>query len=165
MTDHMGLWFGRPNHLSLGLASRMMRFTVDTLTPEERSERMSRVRGKDTKPELVVRRLIHSMGYRYRLHGSKLPGHPDLIFSKKRKVVFVHGCYWHRHPECRNGGRLPKSKLDFWKPKLEGNRARDLINQDLLREQGWSFLVVWECELRDREKLAEKLRTFLEGDE
>src|SRR5664279_1164504 len=103
---------------------------VDTLTKAERSARMARIRGKDTGTELVVRSLIHSLGYRYRLHAKSLPGRPDLVFRKRRKVVFVHGCFWHRHddPGCKLA-RLPKSRLEFWVPKLEGNRDRDRTNQ------------------------------------
>ena len=102
---------------------------MDTLSKAQRSERMSRVRGKDTKPELLVRRLVHGMGYRYRLHRRDLPGTPDLVFPGRRKVIFVHGCFWHRHPDpaCKLA-RLPKSRTDFWLPKLEGNRARDIEN-------------------------------------
>ena len=132
----------------------------DTLTPDERSERMGRVRGKNTKPELVVRQLLHSMGYRYRLHRSDLPGNPDIVFPSRRKAIFVHGCFWHRHDGCPNN-RTPKSRLDFWVPKLESNRQRDLRNQELLASSGWEYLVVWECELRDKKQLANRLRTFL----
>lgn len=134
---------------------------MDTLTPAQRSEQMSRVRSKDTKPELAVRRLVHSLGYRYRLHGKKLPGNPDLVFASRQKVIFVHGCFWHRHPRCRNT-RLPKSRLDFWKPKLEANRKRDLRNQRKLRQLGWRYLVVWECATSDVDRLSEKIVAFLE---
>ena len=114
---------------------------MDTLTPEQRSERMGRVRNKDTKPELEVRRLVHSLGYRYRLHSGKLPGRPDLVFVSRRKVIFVHGCFWHRQqgcPQCR----LPKSRLRFWKPKLIASRERDEANQEKLNLLGWDFLIV-----------------------
>lgn len=135
---------------------------MDTLTSNERSERMSRVRGKNTKPELFVRRMVHGLGYRYRLHAKELPGHPDLVFRPKRKAIFVHGCFWHRHPKSSCSlARLPKSRLSFWKTKLEGNRARDERNQKLLSDAGWSFLVVWECELRDKERLKNNLERFL----
>ena len=136
-------------------------FGMDTLTPSQRSERMSRVRSKDTKPELAVRRLTHSLGYRYRLHNHKLPGCPDLVFASRKKVIFVHGCFWHRHPRCKNT-RWPKSRLDFWKPKLEANRKRDLSNQRKLRGIGWEYLVVWGCETRDVERLSGKIVEFLE---
>jgi DNA mismatch endonuclease (patch repair protein) len=134
---------------------------VDTLTPEQRSERMSRVRSRDTKPELFVRRLVHGMGYRYRLHRRDLPGHPDLVFPIRGKIIFVHGCFWHRHGTCKYT-RWPKSRLEFWKPKLEENNRRDKANQKALREMGWKVMVVWECQLRDGERLSAKLRNFLE---
>jgi DNA mismatch endonuclease (patch repair protein) len=135
---------------------------MDTLTPSERSARMSRVRGSDTKPELLVRRLVHRMGYRYRLHDRRLPGRPDLVFARRRSVIFVHGCFWHRHPElgCKLA-RLPKSRTEFWLAKLDGNRSRDVETERRLRESGWRVLTVWECELRDREAISTKLRDFL----
>lgn len=137
---------------------------LDTLSPEARSERMSRIRAKDSQPEMIVRRLVHGMGYRYRLHRRGLPGTPDLVFGPKRKVIFVHGCFWHRHPDpsCRLV-RMPKSRQEFWGPKLEGNRARDQRNVAALEAKGWQSLVVWECETTgDREALADKLRGFLD---
>lgn len=139
---------------------------VDTLTPAERSERMGRVRGKNTKPEMVVRRLVHGMGYRYRLHDRDLPGCPDLVFPRFRKALFVHGCFWHRHtaPACKLA-RLPKSRLDFWRPKLEGNRRRDEENQAALLIRGWRFMVIWECEIKAIHDLGSKIQSFLEGDE
>jgi DNA mismatch endonuclease (patch repair protein) len=139
---------------------------VDTLTPAERSKRMALVRSRNTKPEMVVRRLVHKMGYRYRLHGKDLPGCPDLVFPRLHKVLFVHGCFWHRHPnpECKLA-RMPKSRLDFWRPKLEENRHRDRVQQEALLDMGWRFLVIWECELRDMQSLVEKLRMFLSEDE
>lgn len=133
---------------------------MDTLTKAERSARMALVRGKDTKPELIVRRLTHAMGYRFRLHRRDLPGAPDLVFVSRRKVVFVHGCFWHRHPGC---GRTPKSRLGFWLPKLTENRRRDLRAQRRLRALGWRPLVVWECQLRRTGGLERRLRRFLEG--
>jgi len=138
---------------------------VDTLTAAARSERMSRVRAKDTKPEMIVRRLVHGMGYRYRLHDRQLPGSPDLVFRSRRKVVFVHGCFWHRHPDssCKLA-RMPKSRQDFWGPKLEGNRERDERNREALDREGWRQMVVWECECRHEEQLRNKLRDFLEDD-
>ena len=136
---------------------------MDTLTPEERSERMSRVRGKDTKPEMLVRRLVHAMGYRYRLHRRDLPGNPDIVFPSRRKVIFVHGCYWHRHPKCKLA-RIPKSRQEFWVPKLEGNQKRDFANQKRLRGLGWDLMVIWECQTGDREGLADRIKSFLGGD-
>lgn len=134
---------------------------MDTLTPKQRSERMSRVRAKDTKPEMVVRRLVHSMGYRYRLHVAALPGRPDLVFPGRGAVIFVHGCFWHRHKGCKLA-RLPKSRLDFWVPKLEANRQRDTAVLRLLRKSGWRVLVVWECQTKQPEALARRLRQFLD---
>lgn len=136
----------------------------DTLTPAARSERMARVRGRNTKPELATRQLLHAMGYRYRLQARELPGRPDIVFRKRHKAIFVHGCFWHRHadPACKLA-RLPKSRLDFWLPKLEGNRARDEANLARLEAMGWRALIVWQCELRDRERVANRLREFIEG--
>lgn len=123
---------------------------------------MSRVRGRDTKPEMLVRRLTHGMGYRYRLHGRGLPGSPDLVFPSRMKVIFVHGCFWHQHldPGCKLA-RLPKSKLDFWGPKLETNRERDERNLVLLAELGWDVLVIWECQTKNREELQARIGGFL----
>ena len=135
---------------------------ADTLTRKQRSERMGRVRGTDTKPEMFVRRLVHGMGYRYRLHGRDLPGNPDLVFPGRRKVIFVHGCFWHRHPDPKCPlARLPKSKLDFWKPKLEGNRARDERSEAKLKKGGWEVFVIWECQLKNRDMVADSVREFL----
>lgn len=139
-------------------------YTGDTLSPEERSERMSRIRGKDTKPELTIRRLVHGMGYRYRLHRNDLPGKPDMVFAGRRKVIFMHGCFWHRHPDPNCAlARLPKSKLDFWRTKLEHNRERDLREQAQLRKLGWAYLIIWECQLRDLESVSARISEFLEG--
>ena len=123
---------------------------------------MSRVRGCDTKPEMLVRRLAHGMGYRYRLHRRDLPGSPDLVFPSRQKVIFVHGCFWHRHldPDCKLA-RLPKSKLDFWGPKLETNRERDERNLALLAELGWDVLIIWECQTKNREELKARIGEFL----
>jgi len=136
---------------------------MDTLTPSERSERMGRVRSKDTKPEMVVRRLIHSLGFRYRLHRTDLPGKPDLVFSSRRKVIFVHGCFWHRHGPTCPLTRLPKSRLDFWQSKLDKNRIRDGENFRLLRDAGWDILVLWECELGGMDTLKARITTFLDS--
>jgi DNA mismatch endonuclease, patch repair protein len=135
----------------------------DTLTPAQRSERMSRVRYKHTGPEMIVRRLVHGMGYRYRLHGRGLPGRPDLVFARRRVVIFVHGCFWHRHgdSDCKLA-RWPKSRLDFWIPKLNGNRARDVENRRKLKSLGWKSLVIWECQLNNPVLLARKIRSFLD---
>jgi DNA mismatch endonuclease (patch repair protein) len=134
---------------------------VDTISPEYRSEIMSRVRGKDTKPEMVVRRMLHAAGYRYRLHARDLPGKPDLVFPARRKVVFINGCFWHRHQGCAHA-RLPKSRTEFWTEKLERNRERDDRNVEALRELGWEVLTVWECEARDPAALMPRVVAFLE---
>lgn len=123
---------------------------------------MARVRGKDTGPERRVRSALTALGFRYRLHYSKLPGRPDIAFPGRRKVIWVHGCFWHRHQNCALA-RLPKSRLDFWKTKLEENRSRDLRNEAEVREAGWDTLVVWECELSDESALKARLRGFLDG--
>lgn len=123
---------------------------------------MALIRNKDTIPELRVRRLVHGLGYRYRLHGGKLPGHPDLVFRKRRKVIFVHGCFWHRHRRCKLA-RLPKSKLDFWRPKLDANKRRDSRNQTSLKVMDWGVLVIRECELADLRKVAVCDEESLEG--
>jgi len=137
---------------------------VDTLTPAERSERMSRVRDKGSRAERLVRSLVHRLGYRFRLHRAGLPGKPDLVFPSRRKVIFVHGCFWHRHPDPACAlARLPKSRQEFWVPKLEGNRRRDLRVEDELNSLGWRSLVIWECQLRDSTFLENEIRTFLDS--
>jgi DNA mismatch endonuclease (patch repair protein) len=134
---------------------------VDTISSEHRSEIMSRVRAKDTKPEMVVRRMMHAAGYRYRLHVRDLPGKPDLVFPARRKVIFVNGCFWHRHRDCALA-RMPKSRTAFWTDKLERNRERDERNIEALRELGWDVLTVWECEIRDPATLMPRVVAFLE---
>lgn len=134
---------------------------MDTVTRQRRSEIMSRVRPTDTRPEMVVRRLVHGLGYRYRLHGQKLPGRPDLVFAARRKVIFVHGCFWHRHPGCRLA-RTPKSRVNFWRAKLDGNRERDLLKQRELADLGWQSLVLWECQLNDPKAVRERVTAFLD---
>lgn len=119
---------------------------TDSLTPSERSVRMSRIRGKDTVPELALRRELHRLGLRYRLHGASLPGRPDLVLRKYKAVVFVHGCFWHRHGGCKIAS-TPKSNTEFWLKKFEGNVARDKRSCSLLAAEGWRVFVVWECEL------------------
>lgn len=133
---------------------------MDTLSPEQRSARMALIRGRNTGVELAVRSLIHRLGFRYRLHRKDLPGRPDLVFISRQKVIFVHGCFWHRHAGC-GLARLPKSRIEFWVTKLEGNRIRDQKNQRLLRKQGWKVLVIWECQIRDHERLSQNVEAFL----
>lgn len=136
---------------------------TDTLSKAARSARMSLIRAKGTKPELRVRRLIHRMGYRYRLHRQSLPGKPDLVFGPRRKLILVHGCFWHRHddPTCRLA-RLPKSRTDFWLPKLEGNKARDERTMIELRKLGWDALVIWECQTRNEDLMRRTISQFLD---
>lgn len=133
---------------------------MDRLTPERRSLLMSHVRGKDTTPEMIVRRLAHALGYRYRLHGRKLPGRPDLVFGPRCKVIFVHGCFWHRHEGCRKA-TAPKSRVEFWEDKFARNVERDARNLRDLDAAGWRSLIVWECETKDPEALRAKLVGFL----
>lgn len=139
---------------------------ADKLTPERRSANMSRIRAKDTKPEMLVRRLVHSMGYRYRLHRKDLPGKPDLVFPSRRKIIQVHGCFWHGH-EAENclDGRRPKSNTSYWNPKIDRNKERDAKNEHALREAGWNVMIVWECETKHPDTLAHRLREFLRQDE
>jgi DNA mismatch endonuclease (patch repair protein) len=139
---------------------------TDSLNRVERSKRMAGIRSRDTGPEMIVRKLVHGMGFRYRLHGASLPGKPDLVFAGRKKVIFVHGCFWHRHPakSCKLA-RLPKSRLDFWKPKLEGNRTRDRRTKSELRKLGWEVLTIWECQLRNIDSVSLRVRSFLVGDE
>ena len=133
---------------------------MDTLNPQERSHQMSLIRAKDTKPEMLVRQTAHALGFRFRLHVSRLPGTPDLVFPRLRKVIFVHGCFWHRHPGCCLA-RLPKSKLDFWLPKLNGNRDRDIENIKKLRRDGWRVKIIWECETKRLMPLQKSVERFL----
>ena len=135
---------------------------MDTLTARQRSDVMSRIRGKDTKPEMRVRRLVHAMGYRYRLHVKDLPGCPDLVFRPRRKVIFIHGCFWHRHEDCPSN-RIPATHRKFWQAKLDGNVQRDRRNETTLRESGWHVLVLWECETGDINRVAHRLRSFLDS--
>jgi DNA mismatch endonuclease (patch repair protein) len=142
---------------------------VDRLNAARRSWNMSRIRGKHTGPEMRVRSALHRMGYRFRLHGKKLPGRPDIVLAKHRTVVFVHGCFWHRHRRCKNC-TTPTNRRDFWVAKLEGNAARDALHVRALRKMGWRVIVVWECETEKRgfgerleNRMAKKLGGILKG--
>ncbi len=133
---------------------------TDTISVSERSHVMSLIKAKNTRPEMLIRRLVHGAGYRYRLHGKKLPGKPDLVFASRRKVIFVHGCFWHLHENCALS-RMPKSNQNFWIGKLEGNKARDQNEYMRLREEGWDVMVIWECELKDLEAVRLRIARFL----
>lgn len=135
---------------------------MDTLTPLERSARMKRVKSKDTKPELALRRLVWSLGYRYRKNRDDLIGRPDMAFVSRQRMIFLHGCFWHRH-ECASGFRLPKTKKEFWTRKFEDNVRRDETVKKELRTAGWRALIVWECELKDRSKTERRIRKFLDA--
>ena len=135
---------------------------MDVVTPDRRSENMRNIRSKGMKPELVVRKLTHGMGYRYRLHRKDLPGKPDLVFLGRKKAIFVHGCFWHQHPStsCKIV-RLPKSNQDYWLPKLRKNTAKDVAVREQLHNAGWRSLIIWECETKNGEKLRKKIAKFL----
>lgn len=135
---------------------------VDIVNPETRSRMMAGIRGKDTKPELVLRRALHASGLRYRLHGAKLPGKPDLVFAKYRAAVFVHGCFWHRHRNCRFA-TIPATRAEFWETKFSANVQRDARNEAALRDAGWRIAVVWECSMKERsiDAIVQTLREWL----
>jgi DNA mismatch endonuclease, patch repair protein len=132
---------------------------MDTLTPERRSWNMSRIRGKNTRPELTVRSLLHRMGYRFRLHNTTLPGKPDIVLPRYKTVVFVHGCFWHRHPGCRYA-YTPKTRLQFWQRKFDSNVRRDQQAARQLTERGWNQLTLWECQIGDTESLRRNIDDF-----
>ncbi len=133
---------------------------MDVFSREKRSQIMSRVSGKNTKPELVVRSLLHNMGYRFRLHRKDLSGKPDITLPKHKKVIFVHGCFWHGHADCPRSKRPTSNKI-FWREKLDKNMERDKVSINNLKELGWDVLVVWTCEVNDKYKLRNKLFSFL----
>lgn len=124
-----------------------------------RSQNMRAIRSKGMRPELAVRSLVHQLGYRFRLHRKDLPGKPDLVFASRRKVIFVHGCFWHAH-DCKIAHK-PKSNADYWGPKLQRNQMRDTKNNDALKAAGWKSLVIWECEIRSGRTLERRVKTFL----
>jgi len=135
---------------------------TDVFTAEERSAVMRAVKGRDTKPELMLRRALHRAGYRYRLHAKDLPGAPDIVFPKRRAVIFVHGCFWHGH-DCKRGARTPKANRAYWTAKIDRNRARDADALAALAAAGWRAHVVWECELKDPEATLGAACAFLEA--
>jgi DNA mismatch endonuclease (patch repair protein) len=136
---------------------------VDHLKPEDRSANMAAIRSKDTVPELVLRRLIHGMGFRYRLHIHGLPGKPDLVFPGRAAVIFMHGCFWHRHVGCRFS-TMPSSNIVFWTHKFRVNMERDRRTKRELQKLGYRVLIVWQCELKQPEKLSKRVSRFLEAD-
>jgi len=132
----------------------------DTVAPNKRSWIMRQVKSKDTSPERLVRSLLHGMGYRFRLHRRDLPGSPDIVFPGRKKVIFVHGCFWHGH-SCPRGSRLPKTNTEYWRRKIARNKERDRVRIEELRNLGWRVLVVWECETKDVDALRTRLEGFL----
>jgi DNA mismatch endonuclease (patch repair protein) len=135
---------------------------TDTISKKKRSWNMSRIRSKNTKPELAVRSLLHRMGYRFRLHKRDLPGKPDIVLPKYKTVIFVHGCFWHRHPRCKYAYR-PKSRVNFWQNKFKENIGRDRKNQSELKRLGWKSIVVWECEVAKVQQLEKRIELLLTG--
>ncbi len=133
---------------------------VEESAAELRSRIMRAVKGRDTGPEMVVRRMVHGLGYRYRLHRKDLPGKPDLVFPARRKVIFIHGCFWHGH-SCARGAREPKTNLSYWQRKIKRNVERDREAQGALRADGWRALVLWECELKNADRVARRVQRFL----
>ncbi len=133
---------------------------TDHVDSAKRSTMMAAVHAKDTEPEMVVRKIVHSMGYRYRLHVKELPGKPDLVFSRRRKIIFVHGCFWHRHEACTRAS-MPKTRVSFWQSKFDANIARDEIVLRSLKKDGWRVMTVWQCELKSVERLTKRLKRFL----
>lgn len=142
--------------------SRGLNLPASDDVTSERSRLMARVKGKDTKPELLVRRALHRLGYRFRLHRGDLPGRPDIVLPRYRTAIFVHGCFWHRHPGCSRAS-TPKTRVEFWQNKFDANVARDRRNVDSLGEAGWQVLTIWECETRRMEDLAARLKTQLDA--
>ncbi|MEM9751562.1 MAG: very short patch repair endonuclease [Pseudomonadota bacterium] len=134
----------------------------DTVSPAKRSAIMRAVKSKDTGPERALRRALHKAGRRYRLHDKRLPGAPDLVFPSKRKVIFVHGCFWHGH-DCRRGARVPKTNRDYWLAKIDRNRTRDARRLFELEALGWDALIIWECELKDLETAVRTAQAFLDA--
>lgn len=134
---------------------------MDTLTPHARSQLMSRIPSKNTKPEIAVRSVLHRLGYRFRLHLRDLPGRPDIVLPRHRKIILVQGCFWHGHT-CRFASK-PKSNEDYWEPKIRANRARDARNLVALADSGWSVLELWECDIKNRQDLESRLRKFMDA--
>lgn len=156
-------WFTLPNVAGLTSATSpaIIAPNMDRITPKKRSWLMSLVRARNTKPERMVRSIVRSLGFRFGTYAKNLPGRPDLVLASLRKVIFVHGCFWHQH-HCRLGRRLPASNRQYWLPKLRRNKERDARDRRQLRAMGFATLVVWECQIRNTKKLTAKIKTFLE---
>jgi DNA mismatch endonuclease, patch repair protein len=137
---------------------------TDKISPEERSRNMAQIRAKDTKPEIAVRKLLHKLGYRFRLHDTSLPGTPDVVLRKYGTVVFINGCFWHRHADCKYA-YTPKTRTDFWLRKFDGTIERDRRKTEQLKDLGWNVLVVWECELASEQTLERRLNNEIRIDE
>ena len=133
---------------------------MDSLDRETRSKLMAKVRSKNTTIEMKVRKLIYSLGFRYRVNVRGIAGTPDIVFKKRKKIIFIHGCFWHRH-DCSNGRRVPKSRVDFWENKFTANIERDARVYDQLKNDGWDYLVIWECETKDEDTLKKRILNFL----
>ena len=133
---------------------------MDRISPEQRSQNMAQVKSKNTKPEMLVRSLLHRMGYRFRLHIKTLPGHPDVVLPRYKAVIFVHGCFWHGHEGCKRA-TMPATRTEFWRKKIDGNQSRDRRNLTALEELGYRCLVIWRCEMKDIEALKMRLSEFL----
>jgi DNA mismatch endonuclease (patch repair protein) len=133
---------------------------MDCFTKDERSAIMRKVRSKDTTPEKKVRSYIHRLGFRFRLHNEKLPGKPDLVFARKKKIIFVHGCFWHGH-DCKAGRKKPKSNVEYWGKKIQRNLERDKLNLEILKKMNWEVLVIWECETKDESRLSVIIEEFI----
>ncbi|WP_303172099.1 very short patch repair endonuclease [uncultured Desulfovibrio sp.] len=133
---------------------------MDRISPEQRSQNMAQVKSKNTKPEMLVRSLLHRMGYRFRLHIKTLPGHPDVVLPRYKAVIFVHGCFWHGHEGCKRA-TMPATRTEFWRKKIDGNQSRDRRNLTALEELGYRCLVIWQCEMKDIEALKMRLSEFL----
>lgn len=137
---------------------------VDILTKEKRSWNMSRIKSKNTRPEIRVRKILHSLGYRFRLHSNILPGKPDIILKKYKTVIFVHGCFWHRHKNCKYA-YIPKSRIDFWEKKFEANKKRDQEVARKIQETGWKRLVIWECETKEEGNIERAIKDFFDNED
>lgn len=136
---------------------------MDRVSVQQRAKNMSRIHCKNTAPETQLRKLVYGLGFRYRIHENKLPGRPDIVFRKRQKLIFLHGCFWHQHKKCKDG-RIPNSRQSYWRPKLTGNKMRDARNRLRLRKLGWQSLVIWECELASRSAVQRKVQRFLRSD-